>query len=598
MACAAAALAPAALGAQPALAAPGDPSVATIRSIPVGGSAPVIVVLSAQADPRAHRGDSAAQIDALQRIARRTQPGLIRATGVHAHRYWLVNAISLDATRGQVRALAARPEVASVVSDPQVAVSASAAATTTGAGPGALWAAAAVGAPRAREATGLTGAGVRIGSIDTGVDASHPDLQGKIVAWQDFVAGSAAPYDDNGHGTHTIGSMVGGSGIGVAPGASVLVAKAIGADGVGRGSAILAAAQWLADPDGDPATPDQPAVINNSWAGSQSMNPWFRPMVREWRTLGIVPVFAAGNGGPAPSTIESPADYPEALAVGATDQTGTIAPFSARGPVVWSDPDGTGPAAGTLLAKPDLVAPGVGITSTAPGGGYQTMSGTSMAAPLVAGAAALVRQAAPTLSAAAVMNLLRQSAAGRGSAGPDPAYGAGLLDVPAALAAAGAPDPPPLTPATAPPPAAPPAPDQTACSSLGSARVRPASRGRITLSTRQLAINQRISQAGVRRVNALAGLSVPGRSRTHERFALTASQLTINQRISQAAVRRVNALAARVGSPCDVGAAADGARHRRAVTLSVGQLAINQRISQAAVRRVRRLAEVLSGGGR
>ena len=156
----------------------------------------------------------------------------------------------------------------------------------------------------------------------------------------------------------------------------------------------------MTDPDGNPATADQPAVINNSWAAPGANDTWFRPMVRRWLELGIVPVFAAGNSGPDTGSVGNPASYPESLAVGAIGEDNVVAPFSGRGPVVWDDEDGTGPAAGTTFIKPDIAAPGVGITSSV-GTGYLSYSGTSMAAPHVAGVAALLHQANPALTAAA-----------------------------------------------------------------------------------------------------------------------------------------------------------------------------------------------------
>ena len=172
----------------------------------------------------------------------------------------------------------------------------------------------------------------------------------------------------------------------------------MGANGVGQAGALLAAGQWMTDPDGNPATADQPSVINNSWAAGSADDTWFRPMIKRWLDLGIVPVFAAGNtGADGPGTVASPAAYPEAVAVGAMDDDFTIPSFSGRGPIVWKNSDGQGPAAGTVLAKPDLVAPGVGIASTVPRG-YDTYSGTSMASPHVAGVAALLRQLNPALS--------------------------------------------------------------------------------------------------------------------------------------------------------------------------------------------------------
>src|SRR5690606_36323992 len=110
------------------------------------------------------------------------------------------------------------------------------------------WGVASVSAGRAWTRFGVRGTGVRVGNIDTGINASHPALAGRVVAWRDFVAGAPAPYDDNGHGTHTAGTIAGrgiGSPIGIAPDAQLVVAKAMSADGAGSGSALLAAAEWM-----------------------------------------------------------------------------------------------------------------------------------------------------------------------------------------------------------------------------------------------------------------------------------------------------------------------------------------------------------------
>ena len=250
--------------------------------------------------------------------------------------------------------------------------------------------------------------------------------------------------DDNGHGTHTAGTIAGGSAggapIGVAPDSRLVVARAMGASGVGSGSALLAAAEWMTDPDGNPATADQPDVVNNSWSASSANDTWFRPMIRRWIELGMVPVFAAGNGGPGAGSIASPAGYPEAVAVGALDEDDGVPSFSSRGPIVWQDPDGLGPTAGTVLAKPDLAAPGVGIVSSVRSG-YLAYSGTSMAAPHVAGVAALVRQANPSLGPQAVADILRASAVDVGAPGVDPASGAGRVDAVRAIETALGPGP-------------------------------------------------------------------------------------------------------------------------------------------------------------
>jgi hypothetical protein len=191
-------------------------------------------------------------------------------------------------------------------------------------------------------------------------------------------------------------------------------------------------------------------VINNSWSASGPNDPWFRPMIQKWLALGIVPVFAAGNSGPTASTIGSPASYPEALAVGATAEDNGIASFSSRGPVVWQNSDGLGPAAGTSLTKPDVVAPGVAVTSTV-GTGWLAYSGTSMASPHVAGIVALVKQADPALGGQALADVIRRTASDLGPAGPDATFGNGLVSASAAVAAVVGPAPETTFTATPPP---------------------------------------------------------------------------------------------------------------------------------------------------
>lgn len=409
-----------------------------------GTRIPVIAVLTDQVDASDYAGRRAALLNALHRTAATTQPDVLEDVDGRARRFWLVNAVAVDATPDEVRALSADPEVASVDLDRPVRVAdadgsaASEPAPFPDAGDG-DWGLAASRVPEAWSRFGVTGRGVRVGSIDTGVDAGHADLAGKVVAWRDFIAGRPDPYDDNGHGTHTIGTMIGGNTgghpIGVAPGAEAVVAKAIAANGTGPGSALLGAAEWMTDPDGNPSTADQPAVVNNSWSSDNPNDPWFRALIRRWLELGIVPVFAAGNTGPGPRTIGSPAGYPEALAVGAIEQDSSLAVFSSQGPVEWLNLDGSGPAAGTSLTKPDVVAAGVGVTSSVPGG-YLAFSGTSMASPHVAGVVALMAEANPAVRGQAAADIIRSTAADLGPAGPDSRFGFGVIDAEAAVASA------------------------------------------------------------------------------------------------------------------------------------------------------------------
>lgn len=407
----------------------------------------VIATLHAQVGGARFEGRPQALLRALRTTAARTQADVVDDIGRPVRRFWLVNAIAFSGTPQEIREVAADPAVDAVDADVEVRVadapSVQAATPFPDAGTG-DWGLAAINVPTVWSAYGLRGAGVTIGTIDTGVNAGHPDLAGKIVAWRDFVSGSPTPVDENGHGTHTAGTMVGGSAggapIGVAPDANLIVARAMGADGVGPGSALLAAAEWMTDPDGNPATADQPGIVSNSWSASTANDTWFRPMIRRWLDLGMVPVFAAGNAGPAAGSVGSPAGYPEAIAVGAIDSNDGVPSFSGRGPVVWQNADGLGPAAGTVLSKPDLVAPGVGVTSST-GSGYLSYSGTSMAAPHVAGVAALLRQANPTLSAQSVADILRLSADDIGTPGIDPNSGFGRLDALRAVEAAAGPAP-------------------------------------------------------------------------------------------------------------------------------------------------------------
>ncbi len=407
----------------------------------------VIATLRRQVDGEDFDGHPQALLRALRSTAARTQADVVDDIDHPVKRFWLVNAIAFSGTPDEIREVAADPAVAEVDADVEVRVADSArtAAVTPfpDAGTG-DWGLAAIRVPSVWSAYGLRGAGITIGTIDTGVNAGHPDLAGKISAWRDFVSGSPTPVDDNGHGTHTAGTMVGGSAggaaIGVAPDAHLIVARAMGADGVGPGSALLAAAEWMTDPDGDPATADQPSVVSNSWSASTANDTWFRPMIRRWLDLGMVPIFAAGNAGPAAGSVGSPAGYPEAVAVGAVDNGDGVPSFSGRGPVVWQNTDGLGPEAGSVLAKPDLAAPGVGITSST-GSGYLSYSGTSMAAPHVAGVAALIRQANPALSAQGVADILRMSADDIGTPGVDPSSGYGRLDALRAIEAAVGPAP-------------------------------------------------------------------------------------------------------------------------------------------------------------
>jgi hypothetical protein len=235
-----------------------------------------------------------------------------------------------------------------------------------------------------------------------------------------------APTDVNGHGTWTMGLMVGGeagaTAVGVAPGAKWIAAKIFNDQDVATTAAIHQSFQWLLDPDGNPTTNDAPDVVNGSWTmGAVGCDLEFQLDLRALRAAGILSVFAAGNGGSGAGTSYSPANNAEALSVGATDLTDAAAGFSSRGP---SACDGS--------TFPDLVAPGVTVRSTDLYRSWVSKSGTSVAAPAVSGALALLLSAFPELPADRQEAALENGAVDLGPVGADNDTGYGRLDVLAA----------------------------------------------------------------------------------------------------------------------------------------------------------------------
>ena len=248
-------------------------------------------------------------------------------------------------------------------------------------------------------AQGITGKGVVVATMDTGVDLAHPDLRrkwrGGTNSWFDPHGEEASPYDALGHGTQALGVMVGGSGIGVAPDAQWIAVRLYNGDGKASMSDIHLAFQWLMDPDGDPATADAPDVVNASWSLSGRSTGKcvleFNDDLNALRSAGIMVVFAAGNDGPRPGSSNSPGNNPGVMSVGAVGCDLSMARQTSRGP---SACDGG--------AFPRMVAPGVEIRTTdlSHGGqaSYTTVSGSSLAAPHVAGVLALMAGAFPSAS--------------------------------------------------------------------------------------------------------------------------------------------------------------------------------------------------------
>lgn len=361
--------------------------------------------------------------------------------------FWVVNCISITGTKDAVYQLLKNSDVDKIIENPVIpSPSPAAVSVESESSPDNVqWNISKIGADRVWEDFGCKGEGVVIGTIDTGVDTSPPDLDGKMahigngdIGWFDAVNGSTTPTDlsDTPHGTHITGIMVGGDhsgdSIGIAPNAKYYMAKAFTTSG-GSGADILECAQWLMDPDNDSRTDDFPDVINCSWGGSTPNDTWFESMVRSWEAMGIFSAFAAGNSGPASGTIGEPGGYPEACAVGATTSTDEIANFSSRGPVDWQDRAGMNPPARKVI-KPDISAPGQGINSTVPGG-YSSWDGTSMATPHITATAALLLQATPQISVEEIKRVLANTSIDLGTEGKDNSFGYGRVDAYRAVSA-------------------------------------------------------------------------------------------------------------------------------------------------------------------
>lgn len=246
---------------------------------------------------------------------------------------------------------------------------------------------------------GYTGKGVTVAIIDTGI-APHPDLikpNRRIIGFKDFVNNRSEPYDDEGHGTHVAGIVAGnghssgGRFRGIAPEANLVGVKVLNANSTGTISDVLAGMQWVLNN----RKKYKIRIVNISFGAQSSQSANRDPLSRAARRMvqeGLIVVAAAGNSGPEPETINSPGVSPSVITVGALDDRQnrlTMASFSSRGPTL----DG--------YHKPDIVAPGVAIASLGnKGADYVSMSGTSMATPMVSGALALLLQKNPRLSPA------------------------------------------------------------------------------------------------------------------------------------------------------------------------------------------------------
>jgi subtilisin family serine protease len=309
--------------------------------------------------------------------------------------------------------------------------------STVAAEPPASWA---LDAVRAREAwaSGVSGRGVTIGFIDSGADITHEALRdayrGTLADgshshdhnWFDGIAGSAVPIDPRGHGTQ-VASVAVAPKIGIAPGARFIAARAT-ADGFNSTVATLEALQWMLAPtrvDGTDPRPELGAdIVNNSWGTSDGSDEFFRASYEGLKAAGIEVVTATGNIGPD-GKVSAPASYPGFFSVGASDRHGQVADFSSRGPSPLPD------AAGAQV--PLIVAPGQMVPTAKPGDRYVYSTGTSIAAPITAGALAVLLEASPDATHEQLVDALTSTAIDIAAPGPDDDSGFGRIDLAAAV---------------------------------------------------------------------------------------------------------------------------------------------------------------------
>jgi subtilisin family serine protease len=408
----------------------------------------------------------------LTTTAERSQSGLramLDRQGVEYESFWISNAIQVTGDEALAHRLARHPAVSHLEADttyhiiePTERVEASDNGIAA-----VEWGVANINADQVWSDFGVTGEGIVVASIDTGVRYTHAAVvnqyRGNLGGgnfdhnynWHDPTGqcSPGVPCDNNNHGTHVTGTMVGDDGgsnqIGVAPGATWIAAKGCASSSCSS-SHLLSSGQWMVAPtDVNGNNPDPsmaPHVVNNSWGGGRG-DTWYQDTINSWVNAGIFPMFSAGNAGSACNTANSPGDNIPAYAIGAYDINNNIASFSSRG---FSGVDGT-------TIKPNASAPGVSVRSATAGSNtsYSSFSGTSMASPHASGLVALVWSAAPEFARdiAATRALLDGTARSTsdlqcgGTADNNNVYGQGRLDAYAAVLEASDGEPPPAPPA-------------------------------------------------------------------------------------------------------------------------------------------------------
>ena len=390
-----------------------DPAV--VKAVDGGGETTFWAVLHQQADLRAAPGMNRSArgkfvYDRLNSVANESQAGLrslLEQQSASFKPFWVVNAIRIRGDATLLQTVAARPEVAEVIATRTYKIPKPVPGNGQAAVDAVEWGIDRIRADEVWSTFGDRGEGIVVANVDTGTQFNHPALvaqyRGNLGGgtfdhnynWFDpsNVCGSPSlvPCDNNGHGTHTMGTMVGDDGGRRTRSASLRSARFIAAKGCETNNcsdaALLASAQWILAPTdlaGQNPRPDlRPDIVNNSWGGGGG-DPWYQASVDAWIAAGIFPAFSNGNAGPGCGSSGSPGDYTQSYSAGAFDINNVIAGFSSRGPSAFG---------GGL--KPNIAAPGVNVRSSVPTNSYAAFNGTSMASPHVAGTVALMWSAAP-----------------------------------------------------------------------------------------------------------------------------------------------------------------------------------------------------------
>jgi subtilisin family serine protease len=355
--------------------------------------------------------DQAALLQMLRAAVSRGQARAVQSL-------WIDDSIALRAGPELLARLRQRRDVRAIEPDRPLLIERAAPAAVAAAIPSAS--VTATGAPTLW-AQGQTGRGVVVAVLDTGLIPGFPQLASTPGSWFDPYDQHTTPIDEDSHGHGTEVAEVVTT---MAPDVRIMAARVFSDGGRSSTSAVHRVFEWVLDPDGNPKTDDAPSVINGSWDDGQPgrCETEFDSDIAVLRAAGIVPVFAAGNAGPGASSGASPASAPGAVAVGSVSDADTVSPFSGRGP----SPCGS-------AAYPTLAAYGEGVSIEGPGGSA-LVSGTSFAAPQVAGAAALLAGMYPGATPDSIVDALVRGARDVGTPGADSDTGAGILNVPQAAA--------------------------------------------------------------------------------------------------------------------------------------------------------------------